>query len=103
LIVTDVTDDTQVLSEIRLVLKECGPAVNNEKIPNFGILHQHYIESQLLVASYYRSCCHCTSRSVVALAVGAGAVGCALIVTGVADDTQVLSEIRLVLKNVVRS
>jgi hypothetical protein len=37
--------------------------------------------------------------SVVALAVGgAGAVGCALIVTGVADDTQVLSEIRLVLK-----
>jgi hypothetical protein len=43
-------DDTQVLSEIRLVLKECGPAVNNEKLPNFGrLLHQHYIESQLLV------------------------------------------------------
>jgi hypothetical protein len=37
LIVTDVADDTQVLlSEIRLVLKECGPAVNNEKLPNFG-------------------------------------------------------------------
>jgi hypothetical protein len=42
--------------------------------------------------------------SVVALAVGAvGAVGCALIVTDVADDTQVLSEIRLVLKEWSRS
>jgi hypothetical protein len=77
------------LSEIRLVLKVCGPAVNNEKLPNFGrFLHQHYIESQLLVGQLsYCSCCHRTSRSVVALAVGAVAVGCALIVTGVADDT----------------
>jgi homoaconitase/3-isopropylmalate dehydratase large subunit len=97
-------DDTQVLSEIRLVLKECGPAVNNEKLPNFGILHQHYIESQLLVGQLLLlSCCYCTVGSVVALAVGAGAVGCALIVTGVADDTQVLSEIRLVLKEWSRS
>jgi hypothetical protein len=63
------------------------------------VLHQHYIESQLLVGQLLLPflCCHCTSRSVVALAVGAVAVGCALIVTpGVADDTQVLlSEIRL--------
>jgi hypothetical protein len=32
LIVTGVADDNTALSEIRLVLKECGPAVNNEKI-----------------------------------------------------------------------
>jgi hypothetical protein len=72
-----------------------------KKLPNFGrLLHQHYIESQLLVGQLLLpSCCYCTVGSVVALAVGgAGAVGCALIVTGVADDTQVLSEIRLVLK-----
>jgi hypothetical protein len=37
----------QVLSEIRLVLKACGPAVNNEKVTELcRFLHQHYIESQ---------------------------------------------------------
>jgi hypothetical protein len=43
------------------------------------------------VASYcYRSCCYCTSRPVVALAVGAVGAVIALIVTGVVDDTSVI-------------
>jgi hypothetical protein len=82
LIVTGVADDNTALSEIRLVLKECGPAVNNEKFILCRLLHQHYIESQPLVGQLLLpSCCYCTSRSVVAPAVGEQAVGCALIVT----------------------
>jgi hypothetical protein len=56
------------------------------------LLHQHYIESQLLVYCVIVTAVTAVQvGSVVALAVGAvGAVGCALIVTGVADDTRVI-------------
>jgi hypothetical protein len=87
LIVTGVDDNT-VLSEIRLVLKECGPAVNNENSPNFvgssiNIILKVNPSGPVIVTVPVILQCESCRASV-------GAAGCALIVTGVADDTSVI-------------